>query len=569
MLNGLPQDVPTLMQWSWEDIEPHYRKLESRSLNSDNVAEFLADWTALNDRVDELSSRLYVATTVNTADAEAERRYRAYLDEIEPAFEAAEQRLREKLLGSGLEPAGMALPLRKMRVAAEIFREENLPLFTEEGKTALEYNKIIGAQTVQWEGKETTISQLAMVYQDTDRARREAAWRLAAERQLADREAINALWQHFLSLRRQMAENAGFPDYRAFRWLQRTRFDYTPADCATFHRAIEGVVVPAAVRIYERRRRRLGLPTLRPWDLDVDPLARPPLAPFRDVAELRDKATTIFYRVDPQLGDYFATMVRENLLDLENRKDKAPGAYSISFWMSRRPFIFGNAVGRHDDVQTLLHECGHAFHAFERMNLPYFQQRPAGAEMHEVASMAMELLAAPYLPMDEGGFYSAADAARARVEHLEGSILFWPYMAVVDAFQHWVYENPQAAMDPARCDECWAGLWRRFMVGVDWSGLEEEMKTGWQRKHHIHKWPFYYVEYGLAQLGAVQVWANALQDQADAVARYRRALALGGTASLPELYAAAGARFAFDAETLGRAVALMEQTIAALEAQTG
>lgn len=565
MRTGLPDDVPALMQWSWPQMEPYYHDLEGRSLGPASVAEFLGDWTALNECIDELESRLYIATTVNTADTEAERRYRAFLDAVEPNFEAAEQRLRQKFLSSGLEPAGMALPVRKMRAAAELFREENLPLFTEESKLSLEYNKIIGAQTVLWEGQETTLSQLTLVYQDRDRARREAAWRLAAERQLADRPAIDDLWRRYLDLRVRMAANAGFPDYRAFRWQQRLRFDYTPDDCRTFHRAIEEVVVPAAMRVYERRRQRLGLKTLRPWDLDVDPLDRPPLAPFGDVGELKARVGAIFYRVDPQLGDYFATMVRENLLDLENRKDKAPGAYSMALPMSRRPFIFQNAVGRHDDVATLLHESGHAFHAFERFRLPYFQQRPAGAEMHEVASMAMELLASPYLAGDQGGFYSAADAARARVEHLERSILFWPYMAVVDAFQHWVYENPRAAMDPANCDACWGSLWGRFMPGVDWSGLEEEMKTGWHRKRHIHNWPFYYVEYGLAQLGAVQVWDNALQDQAGAVARYRQALALGGTVSLPELYATAGARFAFDATTLHRAVDLMEGIISALE----
>jgi oligoendopeptidase F len=224
-----------------------------------------------------------------------------------------------------------------------------------------------------------------------------------------------------------------------------------------------------------------------------------------------------------------------------------------------------NAVGLHDDLQTMLHESGHAFHNFERNLLPYHQQRHVGMEFAEVASMSMELLAAPYLAYDQGGVYSETDAARARIEHLEKSILFWPYMAVVDAFQHWVYENPAAANDLANCDARWAALWQRFMPGVDWGGLEQEMMTGWHRKLHIHRMPFYYVEYGLAQLGAVQVWANALHDQAGAVASYRRALALGGTVALPELYATAGAKFAFDADTLGRAVDLVERTIAELE----
>jgi oligoendopeptidase F len=233
--------------------------------------------------------------------------------------------------------------------------------------------------------------------------------------------------------------------------------------------------------------------------------------------------------------------------------------------MSKQPFIFQNAVGLHGDLQTILHESGHAFHCFERYSLPYAPQRQIGMEIAEVASMAMELLAAPYLAKDQGGVYSDADAARARIEHLESEMLFWPYMAVVDAFQHWVYENPDAALDGGNCDAEWARQWNRFMVGVDWSGLEQEMTTGWHRKLHIHEVPFYYVEYGLAQLGAVQVWANALRDQAGAVANYRRALALGGTVSLPQLYAAAGARFAFDTATLRDAVDLMERVMGELE----
>jgi oligoendopeptidase F len=265
------------------------------------------------------------------------------------------------------------------------------------------------------------------------------------------------------------------------------------------------------------------------------------------------------------LGDYFRIMMQEGLLDLDARANKGPGGYCTYFAVAKRPFIFMRAVGLHDDVQTMLHEGGHAFHAFEISNLPYGMQREVGAEFSEVASMGMELLASPYLAAERGGFYSAADAARARREHLEGIILFWPYMAVVDAFQHWVYEHPAEAAHPARCDAHWGEIWARFMPGVDWQGLEQERVTGWHRKLHIHTYPFYYVEYGLAQLGAVQVWANARRDQAAAVAAYRKALALGNTVPFPQLFAAAGARFAFDAGTLQYAVQVVQETIASLE----
>jgi len=388
---------------------------------------------------------------------------------------------------------------------------------------------------------------------------------LASQRRLTDRQAIDDLWTRYMTVRRQIAANAGLPDYRLYMWRKLLRFDYTPQDCMRFHQAIEDVVVPAALRTYEKRRLRLGVAVLRPWDLDVDPFGRAPLQPYRSISELEERTSTIFHKVDPQLGEYFEIMRRESLLDLDNRKGKAPGGYCTDFPVSQRPFIFANSVGIHDDIQTMLHEGGHAFHVFETASLPHSWHVQIPMEFLEVASMAMELLAAPYLMQDEGGFYSPQDAARARIEHLERSLLFWPYMAVVDAFQHWVYQNHQLASDPKNCDAQWAELWRRFMPGVDWSGLDAELVTGWQRKQHIHSDPFYYIEYGLAQLGACQIWQNALADQAQAVAAYRRGLSLGDTVTLPELYTAAGARFAFDAGTLQEAVSLIESVVERLE----
>jgi oligoendopeptidase F len=283
------------------------------------------------------------------------------------------------------------------------------------------------------------------------------------------------------------------------------------------------------------------------------------------MVELEAKTSAIFHAVDPQLGEYFEIMRREGLLDLDNRKSKAPGAYCTDFPIAGRPIIFANSIGVHDDVQTLLHEGGHAFHVFESADLPYCWHTQIPWEFMEVASMSMEFLGGPYLTVDHGGFYTPSQAARARIEHLERSLLFWPYMVVVDAFQHWVYENAVAASQPTSCDLAWAELWQRFVPGVDWSGLEQEMRTGWQRKAHIHTDPFYYVEYGLAQLGATQVWRNAMRDQAGAVAAYRRALALGDTVTLPDLFSAAGARFAFDAEVLSEAVTLILHTVEELE----
>jgi oligoendopeptidase F len=498
-------------------------------------------------------------------DAQAQARYEAYLDNIHPNWRSAEQKLKEKLLRSGLQAPGMEIPLRNMRLEAAIFREANLPLLGEELKLNTEYDQVIGAQTVTWEGKEVTLMQLQPIFLEADRAKRERAWRLSAERRLQDRQALNDLWTRYMQVRGQIATNANLSDFRLYKWQQLLRLDYTPQDCASFHRAIEEVVVPAASRLYEKRRQKLGLKSLRPWDLEIDLYGQEPLHPYQDTQDLIAKTGTIFHKVDPQLGKFFDIMSREGLLDLDNRKGKAPGGYCTNYDLVRRPFIFMNGVGIHEDVMTLLHEGGHAFHTFEMAPLPYHSQMQITNETAEVASMSMELLAAPYLTADQGGFYSTEEAARARLNHLEQIILFWPYMAVVDAFQHWVYENHISASDPANCEAKYVELWQRFMPGVDWSGLEDSLCTRWQRQGHIFQDPFYYIEYGLAQLGAVQVWHKALQNQAKAVADYRRALALGGMVSIPQMFAATGAKFAFDAATLRDAVDLIESTQCELE----
>lgn len=566
----LPADF---MDWSWEQIAPHYAELLQRPIDAAQVDAWLSDWTRLSDLLTERYARLNLAVTVDTTDAQAESQYNHYLDVIRPHVQAAEQALKEKLLASGIEPAGFEMALRKMRAEANIFCAKNLPLLAQENKLGSEYNRIIGGQSVRWEGEDLTIQQLRRHLQNPQRATRERAWRMAAQRQLEDRPAIDALWQRAVALRQEMAANAGFtdsatgrPDYRALRWQQMLRLDYTPDDCRQFGQAIEEVVVPAATRLYHRYQKRLGSLSVRPWDLDNDliPLNIPPLPPYGSLEDLPAKAEATFTRVDTQFGEYFAQMRRLNLLDLNNHKGKAPGAYCTAFPASGQAFVFMNAIGLSSDVRTILHESGHAFHNYERLRLPYAQQRAPGLEFSEVASMSMELLASPHLDAP-GSFYTTAEARRFRRAHLEQILTFWPYMAVVDAFQHWVYTHPDQGASPVHCDAKWLELWWRYLPGVDWSGLEEAAMTGWQRKQHIHRYPFYYVEYGLAQLGAVQVWRNALTDPAAALGQYRHALGLGGMVSLPALYSAAGARLAFDVNTLAEAVALVEETILNLE----
>jgi oligoendopeptidase F len=567
VFDDLPANEVDLLAWNWGKVSVYYADLSCRPLNAASLADWLADWSALAARLDEQYSRLYRNMTANTADTQAASAFHAWLEGVYPPYQQAEFSLKQKLLRSGLTAPGFEIPLRNMRAEVGLYREENLLLLVEEQKLAGEYDRIVGAQTVVYAGRELALSQLQNQLQDPRRDVREGAWRATSQRQLQDRAEIDALWQKLLRIRMQIAANAGLPDFRAYRWQQLMRFDYSPQDCLAFHAAIESAVVPAANRIYAKRARQLGLTAPRPWDLDVDPHNRQPLAPFDEVDQLVAGLSAIFQRMSPVFGQRFDQMAQNGLLDLDNRMNKAPGGYCVAFASARVPFIFMNAVGLHNDVQTLLHESGHAFHVFECAGLPYFQQTLVPAEFAEVASMSMELLGSRYLSGAEHSFYSPADAGRALSEHLESMILFWPYMAVVDAFQHWVYTHAQAALDARNCDACWRGLTARFMPGVDWSGLPAEMETGWHRKEHIHTLPFYYVEYGLSQLGAVQVWRNSLEDETRAIVQYRHGLSLGGTVSLPDLYRATGAQLSFDAAALSSAVALIESRLAELSGE--
>lgn len=560
---SLPKSPDKFMDWSWHEFEPFYQNLNERPLNEGNIAAWLADWTSLIDMVSEIQARLTVEVTRDTNDKEAERRYNDFLDRIFQKSHTANQRLKTRLISSGLEPQGFIIPLRKMKAEAGIFQEANLPLLSEERKLASRYNKITGSQTVTWDDKQLTLQQLRLVLHTPERATRERAWRLAAQRTLEDRADINNLWAEFMALRSRLARNAGCQDYRHYRWSQMTRLDYSPQDCIEFQNAVEEIAVPAATRVYLNCAERLGVTKLRPWDLDADlfPVPLSPPTAYGTTHELQIKVGNTFSKLDAEFGEYFSIMSHEGCLDLDNNVGKAPGAYCTSFPITRMPYIFMNAVGLSEDVRTLLHESGHAFHNFKRFDLPYAQQRIPGLEFAEVASMSTELLSSPFITTANGGFYSPPDADKFLKTHLERILTFWPYMAVVDAFQHWVYTHHEEASSPDNCDSKWHQLWKRYIPGVDWSGLKHSAETGWHRKPHIFRYPFYYIEYGLAQLGAVQVWRNAQEDPERSLNQFKGALCLGGTASLPDLYKTAGAKFAFDSQTLEDAVRFIENEI--------
>ncbi len=565
-IEGLPREYPRrylpedLRVSAWEDVEPFFRELGSRPLGTAAEAEsWHRDLSELLSAVLEERSIRYIHMTCDTTDQRAEQLYLRFVTEIEPKIKAALQRLHERFVGS---PAAAALPgdryfvlVRSFRNAVELFREENIPLEVEENRLSQRYQKIAGAMTVEFRGKELTLQQAARYLEDPDRDVRREVWERIAERRLRDKDELDGVFDELLSLRERIAANAGFPDYRAYAFRRRERFDYTPEDCHAFHAAVERHVVPLLIRLQEKRRRELGVEKLRPWDLDVDPTGTPPLRPFGNAAELVEGVGEIFRRLDPELSGLFSLLPRYGLLDLESRVGKAPGGYQATLAERRLPFIFMNAVGRHRDLRTLLHESGHAFHTLLAREEPLVFLRRAPLEFAEVASMSMELLTHPHWEV----LYSPGDAARARRQHLEGIVSLLCWIATVDAFQHWIYTHPHHT--PEERAKAWTDLRWRFGGIVDWEGYEEALGWEWHRQLHIFLHPFYYIEYGIAQLGALGIWERARRDGEEALRAYKHALSLGGTKPLPGLFTAAGLEFDLGGRGVSRASSLLREVL--------
>jgi oligoendopeptidase F len=535
----------------WPQIAPLFDQLEARMAQAKSVADlekWLLDWSELSAALDEEASRRNIAMTCHTDNAEAEKAYLYFVEHVEPQLKPRQFAL-EQLYVAHPQRKNLSRPRyavfdRDVANHVQLFRPENVALETEEAKLGQQYQKLIGAQTVNFRGEEKTLVQMGRFLEEPDRALREEAWTLVANRRFQDVEKCEEIMDELIKLRHQIAKNAGFENYLEFIFRQKGRFDYTPADCVQFHDAIETEIMPAVREIQNERRQKLNLEKLRPWDLAVDPQNRAPLKPFADVSEMVSRTQKIFNHLDAGLAANFQEMRDKRLLDLDNRKGKAPGGYQSTLAEARVPFIFMNAVGVPRDVETILHEAGHAFHAQATRGEDLYPYRSAPIEFCEVASMAMELLGNEFIEE----FYAPAEAARARKTHLEGIIGFFPWMAVVDGFQYWIYTHP--AHTRAERKAAYLRLMDRFGGEVDFSGFEEVRAHSWHRQLHIFLYPFYYVEYGIAQLGALQVWANSKANKAKALADYKKSLTLGGSRPLPELFAAAGCKLDFSAVTI-------------------
>ncbi|HEY8751656.1 MAG TPA: M3 family oligoendopeptidase [Tepidisphaeraceae bacterium] len=555
--------VPTEIDLAdFSNLEPLYQALLQRPLETAAQAEqWLADYSELTAAVDEYGNRRYIDKSCHTDDPAIEKAFMQFVEEIEPRIKPLAFQLQKRFLESPaatqLTGPRYAILVRKWKADVELFRDENVPLETEVTKVNNEYDKISGAMMVEFRGKEYTLQQLARFVEEPDRDTRQQAWEATANRRLKDREAIEAVFEKLLPLRETIARNAGMSDYRAYCWKSYKRFDYTPEDCLRFADAIAESCVPVVRELDRQRQVDLGVERLRPWDLQVDPKGQAALRPFdeADVDGLIDRVKAIFERMSPTLAEEFESLRARKNLDLQSRKGKQPGGYQCSLEEAREPFIFMNAAGLQRDVETLLHEGGHAFHCLAARNEPLVFLRSAPMEFCEVASMSMELLGAEHFDV----FYGEADAIRAKRTLIEGIIRFLPWMATIDSFQHWIYTHPGHSRDQRT--RHWLATLDRFGGDVDWTGLEDARAAMWQRQLHLFHAPFYYIEYGIAQLGALQLWMKAKHDPRGALAGYRAALALGGTKPLPELFAAAGIAFDFSAKTLNPLVKALREEL--------
>ncbi len=530
-------------------LEPHYRELLARAVDgADALEQLILDRSDLDALVAECTANLYIATTRNTQDKAAEGAYLAFVRDVDPRLKPLASALDRKIASS---PHADALPraryevlLRALRVDIELFREENIPLETELAELDQRYSQVAGRMTVEFDGQVRTMPQMARFLEENDRALRERAWRAINDRRLQDRDEIDAIFDRMVELRHRIALNAGFPNFRDFQHRRFKRFDYTPQDCIAMHAAIERHLVPMQRRLDEQRAAQLGVSPLRPWDLGVDAHGRGPLRPFETAQQLVDGCSRMFHAMGGGLGEMFDTMRAGDCLDLESRAGKAPGGYQYQRQYSRTPFIFMNAAGMHRDLVTMVHEAGHAFHSILSKDDPLVDYRNAPTEFAEVASMSMELLTLPY----HHEFYGAEECRRALRERLERfpSVMTW--IATIDAFQHWIYTNPGHSR--AERTEAWRGLMRRFGNDVSWDGCEEARDAAWQRQLHLFGMPFYYIEYGIAETGAIQMWIQSRRDQRQALENYRRGLALGGSRPLPELFASAGLRLDLSADLM-------------------
>lgn len=537
-------------------VERVFDELASREL-ADAVAleHWLRDLSELEAVLSEEGAWRYIRMTCDTRDQRATEAYQVFMNDVQPLVEERMDKLNRKLVASpyvdALSSGGYPVYLRGLREQVRIFREANVPLQTELRNLAQEYSTTIGAMNVEWKGETMTLPKATALLEGTNRSEREGIFRTIANRRLQDRLKLDDLYSRMLVLRQQVASNAGFQNYRDYAYAALGRFDHTPGDAYAFHEAVERSVVPLVERMERDRMQSLGLHELRPWDLQVDPSGKPPLRPFADADQLLALAVDVFGRLDPYFAECLTAMRKMGRVDLGSRAGKAPGGYNYPLYETGAPFIFMNAVGTSDDVVTMLHEGGHAVHSFLSHSLPLTGFKSFPSEVAELASMGMELLTMDHWNLI---YPDPVDLRRAKRDQLERVLSILPWVATIDAFQHAVHLNPLWSVEERA--KAWVDIHARFSGSVvDWSRLDEQRASLWHKQLHLFELPFYYLEYGIAQLGAIGLWLNYRKDAKAAIEAYIGALSLGYTRTLPEIYAAAGVKLDFSPEHVSRLAA--------------
>ena len=528
----------------WNALEPYFKELLERPLNSlQELEQWLKDLSELEAVVSEEACWRQIKMTCDTENPQLAESFNYFMMEIQPKMQPYSDQLNRKLINCSFtkelkDPAHVTY-LRNVKKNIDLFREENIPLHSELAVEAQQFGVISGKMTVTVRGNEYTLQQAAKFLEDPDRNLREEVYRKIAERRLADKDALNALYDSLLKKRHQVALNAGYDNYRDYRFVELARFDYTKEHCFQFHEAVKQHVLPIVDEIYKKKRAKLGVDTLRPWDVDAEPAGVTPLKPFTSGKELLEKTISCFNKLNPFFGDCLKKMDELKRLDLESRKGKAPGGYNCPLAETGAPFIFMNAAGTLNDVVTMVHEGGHAVHSFLSHSLPLTGFKEYTTEFAEVASMSMELFS-----MSEWNvfFDKEEELKRAMEQQLERVITVFPWIATIDKFQHWVYENPQHTHEERM--QQWVRILDEFTPeSLDVSGLESYRQYSWQRQLHLFEVPFYYIEYGIAQLGAIGLWQQFKKDKQLALQNYIQGLSLGGTRPLPQLFEAAGLKF--------------------------
>ncbi len=530
---------------TWETLKVYFEDLVNRPISSkEEYIQWLSDKSELEAVIEEDAAWRYIKMTIDTRDEALNEAYTFFVTKIEPELAPFADLLNKKLVESPFFEAlnqqeDFAIYFRSVATALKLYREENIALEAELGEKSQQFGAISAAQSIEYNKEKITMQKASSLLREPNEAIRKEVYEKIATRRSQDIDQLNQLYNELIQLRHQVAQNAGFDNYRDYKFQALGRFDYTKEDCFNFHTSIKKLIVPLVKEIQQKRLNLLGKAAFKPWDSEVDPTGKAPLKPFNNGKELLEGTIHIFNEIDPYFGDCLKTMDEMGHLDLDSKDGKAPGGYNYPLYEVGVPFIFMNSVGTQNDLVTMVHEGGHAVHSFLSRDLLLTSFKDVPSEVAELASMSMEMLT---MNLWNHFYKNEEDFQRAKKEQLETVLKILPWIAQIDEFQHWIYEN--ATHTENQRTEKWVQLCTEYGTGLtDWTGFETMQANSWQRQLHLFEVPFYYIEYGIAQLGALAVWKNSIHDFKGTIENYKKALSFGYTKTLPELYSAAGIKF--------------------------